>query len=359
MSRRSLLPFLAVAVALLVPSAPAAAPGPPEGSGGGRRTASAQASRSWAQNEIRAVVARGLMSQTVASFRPNDALTRSELTTLVAGLTRRPARVAPDPTPVTIAQLDAALVRGLGLAGAAASFTAGARRAGLAPPARFGNEVVARLLGLRPNHPAKRDDLELLPSDEATRAEAAYSAARILAFRGWEVAGVKQAAQTFDLGRPTAWQRRVLATAVRLIGFPYVWGGTSERSQTLFGIRSRGGFDCSGFIWRVFKLHAYPGGAALAQTLRGRTTFALSAEVERARRVPFARLLPADLVFFGSAGPRSKPAAVDHAGIYLGGGWIIHSSRQGVALSPLSGWYRERFAWARRPLAEARLEPPR
>ena len=299
------------------------------------------------------------MSETVASFRPNDALTRGELTALVAGLTRRPVRAASDPTPVTIAQLDAALVRGLGLAPAASAFTAGARRAGLAPPARFGTEVAARLLGLRKNHPAKRDDLELLPSDEATRAEAAYSAARILTFRGWEVAGVKQAAETFDLGRPTAWQRRLLTTAVRLVGFPYVWGGTSERAHAPFGIRTRGGFDCSGFIWRVFKLQAYPGGAPLAQTLRGRTTFALSGEVGRAHRVPLARLAPADLVFFGSAGPRSKPAAVDHAGIYLGGGWIIHSSRQGVALAPLSGWYRERFAWARRPLAEARLEPPR
>jgi cell wall-associated NlpC family hydrolase len=43
-------------------------------------------------------------------------------------------------------------------------------------------------------------------------------------------------------------------------------------------------------------------------------------------------------------------------GIYLGGGWFIQSSDQGVALSPLtSAWYAQRFAWARRPLAEAGL----
>jgi cell wall-associated NlpC family hydrolase len=42
-------------------------------------------------------------------------------------------------------------------------------------------------------------------------------------------------------------------------------------------------------------------------------------------------------------------------GIYLGNGWFIHSSRHGVALATLAGWYEKRFAWARRPLAEAGL----
>ena len=40
---------------------------------------------------------------------------------------------------------------------------------------RFGAEVVARLLGLRYNHPAANDGRELRPQDAATRAEAAYS----------------------------------------------------------------------------------------------------------------------------------------------------------------------------------------
>jgi hypothetical protein len=34
---------------------------------------------------------------------------------------------------------------------------------------------------------------------------------------------------------------------------------------------------------------------------------------------------------------------------------MIHSSGQGVAVTPLTGWYRQEFAWARRPLAEAGL----
>jgi len=34
---------------------------------------------------------------------------------------------------------------------------------------------------------------------------------------------------------------------------------------------------------------------------------------------------------------------------------MIHSSGQGVAVTPLTGWYRQQFAWGRRPLAEAGL----
>jgi cell wall-associated NlpC family hydrolase len=65
---------------------------------------------------------------------------------------------------------------------------------------------------------------------------------------------------------------------------------------------------------------------------------------------------PPTSLFFGAAGPRSKPAQIDHMGIYLGGGWFVQSSEQGVALAPLmSDWYAKRFAWARRPLAEAGL----
>jgi cell wall-associated NlpC family hydrolase len=41
--------------------------------------------------------------------------------------------------------------------------------------------------------------------------------------------------------------------------------------------------------------------------------------------------------------------------IYLGNGWLIHSSRYGVALAPVTGWYDQRLAWGRRPLAEAGL----
>src|SRR5439155_4948215 len=199
------------------------------------------------------------------------------------------------------------------------------------------------------------DDLELRPQDTATRAEAAYSAARILRFGGGEIPTVEAEAATFTLPTLTDWQRKILATAFSFIGYPYVWGGTSERAEAPAGVKARGGFDCSGFVWRVYKLQRYDGEGTLADVLRGRTTYAMSGEVARAQRITFAKLQPADVVFFGLDGPHSRPTQIYHAGIYVGGGWFVHSSSGGVTLTQLEGWYRDRFAWARRPLAEAGL----
>ena len=136
------------------------------------------------------------------------------------------------------------------------------RGGGTRPPARFGTEVVARLLGLRKNHEAPQDALERLPSDPATRAEAAYSAAQILRFSGWELHQVEDSAAAFELPELTLWQRRILTTAFGRIGFPYVWGGESDTRVSPFGLQASGGFDCSGFAWRVFKRQAGPGGCA-------------------------------------------------------------------------------------------------
>jgi cell wall-associated NlpC family hydrolase len=338
---------------LVVPAAPAALPG----DGGGAPKSGAANKPSWAQRDIRFVVSHGLMAKSVAAFRADDPLRQGELATLIGGLAKRQATaVARKAAAVTVAQLDARLVRALGLSDAAATFSANARAAGLAVPSRFGTETLARLLGLRTNHPAAQDDLELLPSNPVTRAETAYSVARILRFGGWETQYAENASTTFELPQIRGWQKRVLDTAVRFIGFPYVWGGTSEKPQAPFGVDAPGGFDCSGFVWRVYRLQVYPGGAALATTIKGRTTYQMSGEVPRSKRIGFAKLQPGDVVFFGPSGPRSKPASVGHAGIYLGGGWMIHSSGQGVAVTPLTGWYREQFAWARRPLAEAGLQ---
>ena len=290
----------AAALALLAPASGSAQPAPP----------------SWAQAEIVLVTSNGLLGGDAASFRPDDPLTASDLAELYNAVSgQAPAIPAEPAAPVTIAALDAQLVRGLGLSGAARAFTNGVRAAGLAPPGRFGTEVVARLLGLRTNHPAAQDALELRPQDVATRAEAAYSAARILRFTGSEVPAVQAEAAAFGPPAVPGWQRTVLQTAVSLIGYPYVWGGTSENPQAPFGAPVPGGFDCSGFVWRVYKLAGYAGGASLAGTLRGRTTYAMSGEVPHAERISFAALQPADVLFFGDHGPRSRPAEVDHMGV--------------------------------------------
>jgi cell wall-associated NlpC family hydrolase len=340
MRRRHLLPLALVALLAATPSS--------------------AARRSWALPEIKLVVERGVMGVTdLANFHPDDPLTAGALAQLVAGLTAQPPVPSATPAaPVTIAGLDARLVRALGLADAVTAFAQNARAAGLAPPSRFGTEAVARLLGLRTNHPAAQDELELLPSETATRAEAAYSAARILGFGGSEADSVRAAADTFVLPVLTPWQRRILQTAISFVGYPYVWGGESELPESPFGHQAHGGFDCSGFVWRVYKLQRYAGGGGLPDVLRGRTTYAMSGEVDAAKRISLAKLQPADVVFFGAKGPKSKPAEVDHMGIYLGNGWIVHSSGYGVAVAQLAGWYKTRLAWGRRPLAEAGLVSP-
>jgi len=353
----------------------------------------------WAAPQISTVVAHGLMgAKTPKKFRPNSALTKQTLAKLGFDLKQQlgsPPTPLSDPEPsttgttstdpvptgpttdttptttaptvsnpsaqVSMAELDRQLVNALGLAKEAKEFALGARAAGTAVPGRFGTEVVARLLGLRLNHPAAQDFIELRPQDPATRAEAAYSAAQILDFGlledSWQIEQVQSLASSFELPQLNDWQRRILNVAFSKIGMPYIWGGANDNAETEFGVTSRGGYDCSGFVWRVYKLQSYPNEGSLASTIRGRTTYTMSVEVPRSKRIPFAKLQPADVIFFGTKGAQSTGPQIFHTAIYVGNGWFIQSSGEGVALAQLSGWYRKKFAWGRRPLKEAGLEP--
>jgi hypothetical protein len=324
--------------------------------------AHAAADRSWAQPQIEAVVAAGLLADSAATFKPQQPLTQRALAAALQTLSlaaEEPVdyhyRVVAPGRAVTIRDLDAALVGFLGLGDTARLVTAALRDSGLAPKAGVGTETVGRLLGLRFNHPAAADELELGLNDPATRAEAAYSLARLLELSGWEQEQIRSATEQLLLPELTGTQQRLLRRAVSFVGSPYVWGGTSEASQQLWdGRRLPGGFDCSGFVWRVFKLEPFPGASALATVLRGRTTYEMSGEVPPAQRIrKIENLQPGDLIFQGAKGSKSKPAQIDHAAIYLGGGWFVHSSGNGTTLHPFEGWYRDRFAWARRPLREA------
>jgi cell wall-associated NlpC family hydrolase len=349
----------------------------------------------WAAPQIATVVAHKLMGpKSVKKFRPNAALTQKTMTGLAANLKAQLGTSSSPPSgggygtttgttttgttdttttgttttstgsstdPETMAQLDKSLVQAIGLKKAASAFVHGARADGLAVPSRFGPEVVARLLGLRLNHPAAQDFLELRPQDPATRAEAAYSAAQILSFGlladSWQIAQVNSLAATFALPQVNDWQRQILDVAFSKIGMPYIWGGTSDSKETEFGVTSRGGYDCSGFVWRVYKLQTYANEGTLASTIQGRTTYQMSVEVPRSKRIGFKKLQPADVIFFGSNGTKSTGSQIFHTAIYVGNGWFIQSSDRGVALAQLTGYYKQRFAWARRPLREAGLEP--
>lgn len=248
--------------------------------------------------------------------------------------------------PLTLVRFDALLIDQLGLGDVAEHVQQVAAAAGLAPPSYFGSEVLARYLGLRYNHPAHEDALELYPWNPITRAEAAHSFAAVLEFEPWELGAAREALTSFALPQYTAAQRAVLRVAVSKIGMPYVWGGTTD--NTADGLE-HGGYDCSGFAWRVFKLSGLPWGRAI----HGRTAAQQAGEIPKSARIHLEEVQPGDLLFFGSAhfNSTATESNVIHEAIALSPQWAIHSSDQGVYVLPLtSGWLAERFTWARRVL---------
>jgi cell wall-associated NlpC family hydrolase len=353
MGRLPVVLFVACSALALAAGAVAAVPKDP-------RTGALR--QSWAAEQISAVAAAGVMGPDLAAFRADDPITAGELYEALTAL-GRPAQVPLDETRiVSMRELDARLVRALGLRPAAARIRIAARDAGLSPTPYVGTETIARLLGLRVNHPQSSEELERSPKQRAPRAEAAYSLARVMAITPEQISAVDRLSQTFVIPELTDWQRSILSRAIRFVGLPYVFAGSSEKRQRIWSdavaagfVTAPGGFDCSGLVWRVFKLEPFIEAPQLASVLVGRTTYVMSAEVPPLQRVAFDRLEPGDVIFFGDRGPRSKPTEVGHAGIYVGSGWFVHASSNGVTLQTLQGWYLDRFAWARRPLAEAGL----
>ncbi|MCS7228975.1 MAG: SH3 domain-containing C40 family peptidase [Candidatus Kryptonium sp.] len=99
----------------------------------------------------------------------------------------------------------------------------------------------------------------------------------------------------------------LIKTAMKFVGFPYLWGGTSIK-----------GFDCSGFTKIVFKMNGFELPRDADQQSR------LGVEVEPGK--DFENLKPGDLVFFGQKAEEGKPERITHVGIYLGNKEFIHSS---------------------------------
>ena len=92
-----------------------------------------------------------------------------------------------------------------------------------------------------------------------------------------------------------------VATAKKLLGLPYRWGGVSP-----FGI------DCSGLAQFVYRLNGI--------------TILRDAGIQRGMKefapVPKAKMQPGDLIFFGN--PATKN--ITHVGMYIGAGEFIHAT---------------------------------
>jgi cell wall-associated NlpC family hydrolase len=100
---------------------------------------------------------------------------------------------------------------------------------------------------------------------------------------------------------------RIVATAKRFFGVPYLWGGTSSK-----------GMDCSGFTKTVYYLN----GVVLPRDADQQAAVGDSIEIPGGT----LDLKPGDLLFFGSHASPGKPERVTHVAISLGGRRFIHSS---------------------------------
>jgi len=104
--------------------------------------------------------------------------------------------------------------------------------------------------------------------------------------------------------RPTVGERAA-ALAVREVGVPYRWGGTSPAT----------GFDCSGLVyWAYGRLGVDVPHSSYALYATG-------------RRVAPSRMKPGDVLVFSGLG---------HVGIYIGRGRMVHAPHSGTRVQVVS-----------------------
>ena len=222
-------------------------------------------------------------------------------------------------------------------------------------PSFLPSVVASRQLQLRYNHSADGDGHEVTPGRPIDRAEVAYMFSRAYKVSGeWMLYGLADY-QAVTFPALSDRQKQVVKYALKYIGYPYIWGGEYPTTDSPYGYQKAGGFDCSGFVFYVMKMHfGYP----ITVNERGAHDMA-----ERAKpRITRSQLKCGDLIFFGPKGPDSSVTSIYHAALYLGRGWFIHStgSSDGVTLASLntSTYWRDAFAWGRRLLTPAELVLP-
>lgn len=123
----------------------------------------------------------------------------------------------------------------------------------------------------------------------------------------------------------------IIASAMKLVGVPYMWGGMSSK-----------GVDCSGLV-RI--------ACIMNDVLLPRNA---SQQIKCGVPVELTDLQRGDLVFFGTPATEDKPMRVTHVGIYLGDNHIIHASHL-VRINSLIPGDEDYYENAHRLIAACRL----
>jgi cell wall-associated NlpC family hydrolase len=330
------LALLSVVAALAPAAARAAVPNAPD----------------WALPAVRYLVSEGALP--AAGFRANEPMKRSDFKKVMAKTFG--GRFTRTKGYVTAAEVSAALVRALGKGPVASRLREVQSPDGWKPEVDrwFGSEIVAREMGLRHDRSTSEEARETSAGEAMSQADIAYAVWKAkTAPATWNA----DALSGFALSSYGTVRRKVVEFALSLVGTPYVWGGEWAKKTPAgypYGAQSHGGVDCSGFVWYVLREKA-SGWAPSGRPYRGwsfpeRSSSQMAAATDK--KLGYRQLQPGDVVFFAPDGRKSKATSVYHAGLYLGRGWMIHSSgsRAGVSLASIApgAWWHDQLAWGRR-----------
>jgi hypothetical protein len=261
--------------------------------------------------------------------------------------------------PVLGSLLDFALVKATGLFEAPLAGLAAIHEGDGTPyvvGARWPHMMLARYLGLHYNHSDERRDVGA--KTRVHRDEVAYSLWKAYTLETWKVdsTAIYNDITLVGLSDSQRVKHDLTQEALDQVGFPYIWSGewnAKTPSGYCCGAQPQGGFDCSGFVWWVMKRNE--GGYNAAQyrsypgwSLRERSSSSMARNT--GSHIGFASLRVGDLMFFSSNGGKQW-SDVNHVGLYVGNGWMIHSS--GSTDGPViewvaDGYYRDNFVYGRR-----------
>ena len=315
----------------------------------------APTTRSWVSSAIVTVLGTGAFpGVTGDTIDPDGVLDGPALTAFVLAAQPKAAkkvRQIPAGQPVTLGDVNRAFVSAAGLDATAARAEQLITQTGYVARPGVGYEIVARLLRLRTNLDQTEDAKEHAWYEQASRGDAIWSAAQVLKWGGWEKQDAIDTVELLALLPTTSGpQHDAIQRGFDFIGMPYIWGGTSEKPQILFGRNTAGGFDCSGFVWRVMALDP-TSPATVAKALGGRTTFEMAAKTPAEQRLTAELIGPTDVLLFGTGGVNAASSSVGHTGMAISSQLFIQSSGQGIALARWdTGYYKDRLAFGKRVL---------